>query len=557
MRVAFNGREDEEDGEGDWLEVEREHQDEIQQQIVFDDEQEEQPKRKKPKIKLNLKHPNACKVCGSFEHKAGFVGATYLDCPNKPCYLCKKEGHSTAVCPFRIPTQLSTAKQQPPGQKNNHQYLRLREQGQRLGQQNAGFGEWKLTCAVVKLHKRRITCLQFHPRNENIIVSGDKSGEVGVWNYNKVYERTTYQDMNYALTNQIKIFATEYNGMDACLTSSDGTVKLFDVETGVRKTVEDLNPQGWINGESNIRNWNQFYGLSIAPDASLILAGDSFGNVHLFDPRIKQPITKKQLHERKSIPYIDVNPNDTNLVCSCGNDYTARIWDRRKMANNHKVQSQFIGVMQHGKVVSSAQFSRVSGSKIMTTCTDNRIRVWDSLYVCDKQATREIVHSHDFNRFLTPFRAEWDPKDISESMLICGRYISENFDGIALHPLDFIDVNLGKPVCQLYDPNLTTIPTVNQCHPLHNIVATGTSSSIFIWQPSVEAKEAEEESEKQNFSDQMPGVQRFQNFVQFDARQEQKKAKKAASQKQRKQVNLLADTGESAEPKNQKKFATT
>lgn len=46
----------------------------------------------------------------------------------------------------------------------------------------------------------------------------------------------------------------------------------------------------------------------------------------------------------------------------------------------------------------------------MSTCTDNRLRVWDNLYAGVEAPTREIVHSQDFNRYLTPFRAVWDPK---------------------------------------------------------------------------------------------------------------------------------------------------
>ena len=41
-------------------------------------------------------------VCGKRGHNAGFVGAVYVDCPNKPCYLCKQPGHTTATCPHRI-----------------------------------------------------------------------------------------------------------------------------------------------------------------------------------------------------------------------------------------------------------------------------------------------------------------------------------------------------------------------------------------------------------------------------------------------------------------------
>lgn len=41
-------------------------------------------------------------VCGKSGHAAGFVGSTYIDCPNKPCYLCKTPGHTTATCPHRL-----------------------------------------------------------------------------------------------------------------------------------------------------------------------------------------------------------------------------------------------------------------------------------------------------------------------------------------------------------------------------------------------------------------------------------------------------------------------
>jgi hypothetical protein len=45
--------------------------------------------------------PPCMQVCGERGHSAGFVGAKYLDCPNKPCYLCSGRGHSTMTCPFR------------------------------------------------------------------------------------------------------------------------------------------------------------------------------------------------------------------------------------------------------------------------------------------------------------------------------------------------------------------------------------------------------------------------------------------------------------------------
>ena len=83
----------------------------------------------------------------------------------------------------------------------------------------------------------------------------------------------------------------------------------------------------------------------------------------------------------------------------------ARIWDMRRIEASSSLYQ-----LAHRRVVNSAYFSPVSGSKIVTTSQDNRLRVWDSVFGDLDSPSREIVHSHDFNRHLTPFRAEWDPK---------------------------------------------------------------------------------------------------------------------------------------------------
>jgi DNA damage-binding protein 2 len=54
-------------------------------------------------------------------------------------------------------------------------------------------------------------------------------------------------------------------------------------------------------------------------------------------------------------------------------------------------------------------------------CRWRRLRIWDYLLSLDGPPDREIVHSHDFNRYLTPFRAEWDPKDPAERTIVVGR----------------------------------------------------------------------------------------------------------------------------------------
>lgn len=100
--------------------------------------------------------------------------------------------------------------------------------------------------------------------------------------------------------------------------------------------------------------------------------------------------------------------------CLCCPVYTkqfsssqARIWDMRQLKAGSSLSD-----LAHKRVVNSAYFSPLSGSKILTTSQDNRLRIWDSIFGNLDSPSREIVHSHDFNRHLTPFRAEWDPKVI-------------------------------------------------------------------------------------------------------------------------------------------------
>lgn len=69
-------------------------------------------------------------------------------------------------------------------------------------------------------------------------------------------------------------------------------------------------------------------------------------------------------------------------------------------------------------------------------------------------------------------------QDPSESLAVIGRYISENYNGVALHPIDFIDTSTGKLVAEVLDPDITTISPVNKLHPQDDVLASGSSRYI-------------------------------------------------------------------------------
>lgn len=63
------------------------------------------------------------------------------------------------------------------------------------------------------------------------------------------------------------------------------------------------------------------------------------------------------------------------------------------------------------------------------------------------------------------------------------RYISEDFGGVALHPIDVLDASTGRLLSQLVDANLSTICPVNKPHPRVDVIVSGSSRSLYAWRP--------------------------------------------------------------------------
>jgi len=351
---------------------------------------------------------------------------------------------------------------------------------------------WQLESAILKLHSRRSTCLEFHPVHNSIVFSGDKRGGIAVWNFEKVFERTVYKDINRWQTTALRFLPGSGNeGMCLCSTSHDGTVKLIDPEVGASSLLYNANQgRNWEgNGEMQDNNtgsaWVTMMGMDVINNNTAV-AGDSEGSLIILDTRQRESsVSKTQLQKKGTkVQSVHVHPLDNNMLMTAGNDYVVRLLDSRVLSSNSS-SAVFATLGDHTKVVNSALFSPITGRKIMTTCQDNRLRIWDcwsSGNNLDKP-DREIVHSHNFNRYLTPFRADWDLKDSTERLAIIGRYISEDFSGVALHPVDLIDTGTGGLVAELVDPNLTTICPLNKIHPRLDIIITGSSRSLYAWHP--------------------------------------------------------------------------
>lgn len=466
--------EDVDDG-GDELGQESDEDEAVQEKDEDEDELQPSTSSKTVRKPITISLKRVCKVCKKPGHEAGFRGATYVDCPMKPCFLCKMPGHTTMSCPHRVATEHGVSPAPFKSTHNSLEYVFERQLRCRVAAIRPAFViPNEVNCAVIRYHSRRITCLEFHPTRNNILLSGDKKGQLGVWDYERVHERTVYGNIHNCILNNMKF--NPLNDATVYGASSDGTISCTDLETGISQTVANLNPNGW----QGPNNWRMLYGLEMNSEKRILLAADNFGLLYMVDVRTNNVIEKPTLIHKKGtkVTGLHCHLHEPDLLLSCGNDHFARIWDMRCLEPGSSLYD-----LSHKRVVNSAYFSPHSGSKILTTSQDNRIRVWDSIFGNLESPSREIVHSHDFNRHLTPFRAEWDPKDTSESLVVVGRYISENYDGVALHPIDFIDIRTGQLVAEVMNPNITTISPVNKLHPRDDVLASGSSRSIFIWKP--------------------------------------------------------------------------
>lgn len=494
------------------------------------------------------KEEDVCHVCKQKGHFSGFIGSKYVDCINKPCYICSNTGHSTGACPFKLAPQLYCTKSEDASFDGRGGVLKAlydRESGQKHLRKTMPPqpGPYTIDAAVVKIHARRTTCLAFHPEKPSIVLSGDKHGQVASWNIDKCFERTVYTDINKWLTNNIV-----YTGSDRFATSSyEGTVKIFDAEVGmVLSTLVSANRNGWQNVEEEDKagRWITMIGLDCSASSGVVYAGSSKGRLYVLDQRMQEPAHQLQAHaHQKKLQCVSVHPTDEYLLLTAGNDYHARVHDVRKFGENTS-QHELVS-FEHPRVINAAYFSPLTGNKIVTTCQDNRIRVWDQWSLAalsnDGAPSREIVHSHTFNRHLTPFKAELCPHDPTERLMVIGRYISEDYNGTKLHPIDVFDISTGRLLTEMVDPNLTTISPVNKYHPTRDIIVTGSSRSLYVWkedeslhEDDIECIRNEEDGPSTSAPSGRPCPSGSRHFILYDADTDNAGKKKTSAASKRK-----------------------
>eukprot|EP00058_Branchiostoma_floridae_P005794 XP_002591282.1 hypothetical protein BRAFLDRAFT_279454 [Branchiostoma floridae] len=211
---------------------------------------------------------------------------------------------------------------------------------------------------VAKVTPERIFSVAVHPSTTKMLVcAGDKWGRLGLWDV----ESQEGEDGVYSYNphsrpiNCLQFSPVHHGKLYMC--SYDGTMRCAEFEKNIFSEAEHLYPA----------------------------------------------------HDR-TIKTVSVHPTQRHYFVTCCNDSNVYIYDLRNMKK--KGSQQFVASLyQHSRSVSSAYFSPASGSRILTTCFDDRIRLFDTKVIGQPtvKPLREIRHNNQTGRWLTPLRAVWVP----------------------------------------------------------------------------------------------------------------------------------------------------
>ncbi|NWU68287.1 WDR76 protein, partial [Pterocles burchelli] len=303
---------------------------------------------------------------------------------------------------------------------------------------------------IKKVVKYRVCSMAIHPSESIIFVAaGDKSGQIGLWNVNceseegaaHVFVPHTYSVncMHFSPCNPAHL-----------LSLSNDTLRCGDVTRAVFDEI--------------CRSEDSFSSFDFLEDnASTAIVGHWEGNVAVVDRRT--PGTSSELSADigfKRTRTVHVHPVNKQYFIAAGS-VDVGIYDVRYLKpSGNKPVSVLKG---HMKSVASAYFSPVTGNRVVTVCADDKLRVmlislfFSLLFLCR--------HNNNTGRWLTRFRAIWDPKQ--EDCFVVG--------SMARPRQIEVFQDTGKLLHSFYNIDcLGSVCSINVVHPSKNILVGGNSS---------------------------------------------------------------------------------
>ncbi|XP_041917292.1 WD repeat-containing protein 76 [Alosa sapidissima] len=250
---------------------------------------------------------------------------------------------------------------------------------------------------VVKVVKERIFSAAFHPCASSLLMAaGDKWGRVGIWNLD-----ASWGDNGVLLfephTRPITCMTFSRSRPSTLITTSyDGAARAGDIERAVFEEV--------YRSDEGLKGFD-----FLSHDCTTLLIGDARGDVAIVDTRTPG-ISHESLHtlDPKTLRCVHVHPMQRQYFVVTDSS-GAHIYDVRNL--NKRSSKPVSALNGHSRSVSYAYFSPDTGNRVLTTCMDDKLRVFDtSQLVSSAPLMTTIKHNTQTGRWLSKLQAVWDPK---------------------------------------------------------------------------------------------------------------------------------------------------
>ncbi|NXK67531.1 WDR76 protein, partial [Sylvietta virens] len=294
---------------------------------------------------------------------------------------------------------------------------------------------------VRKVVKTRVCSMAIHPsESTTLVAAGDKSGHIGLWNVSC----GTEDGAHIFIPHSYQVSCMHFSPCNPAhlLSLGSDTLRCGDVTRAVFDEI--------CRSEENFSCFD-----FLEENACTAIVSQWAGDVAVVDrrtPGLSWELSADIGFGRTRT--VHVHPVNRQYFLAAGSVDVCVFDVRYLKAKGNKPLSSLTG---HTKSVASAYFSPVTGSRVVTVCADDKLRTF--LFPCR--------HNNNTGRWLTRFRAIWDPKQ--EHCFLVGsmaqpRQIQVFQDtGKLLH--SFCNMDCLSSVC-----------SINVVHPSQNILVGGNSS---------------------------------------------------------------------------------
>ncbi|EHH63039.1 hypothetical protein EGM_15926 [Macaca fascicularis] len=307
---------------------------------------------------------------------------------------------------------------------------------------------------VYKVTTGPIFSMALHPSETRTLVAvGAKFGQVGLCDLTQQPKEDGVYVFHPHSQPVSCLYFSPANPAHILSLSYDGTLRCGDFSRAIFEEV-------YRNERSSFSSFD-----FLSEDASTLIVGHWDGNMSLVDRRTPGTSYEKLTSSSMGkIRTVHVHPVHKQYFITAGLRDT-HIYDARQLKS--RGSQPLISLTEHTKSIASAYFSPLTGNRVVTTCADCNLRIFDSSCVSSKIPLLTTIRHNTFTgRWLTRFQAMWDPKQ--EDCVIVGSMA---------HPRRVeIFHETGKRVHSFGGECLVSVCSINAMHPTRYILAGGNSS---------------------------------------------------------------------------------